>query len=262
MLLAIRVPDSVGYCREIGLDVEQWLKDGLIDLMVASGYFRLNPWAASVELGHKYGVKVFACLSETRLRDPEARKTRASTACYRARALNAWRAGVDAVYLFNSFNPTSPLWRELGDPAMLQTMERVYTTGARDVRGAESWLNGGMRFVNRTPVSPHQPVTLTAGAPATIELRVGDNIANSKAQRETPEVELRIRISAVAGPEQLASELNGTRLADGKMAGGWIEYPVDPSLVKQGVNRFTLTLSPKCKEKAKVEDLLLWVHPR
>ncbi|MDZ7617228.1 MAG: family 10 glycosylhydrolase, partial [Patescibacteria group bacterium] len=260
ILVAVRVPDSVGYCKAMGFDIEKWMRDGLIDMMAVSDYFRLNPWETSVALGHKYGVKVFACLSETRLRDAEARKTRGSTACYRARAMNAWHAGVDAVYLFNSFDPRSPLWRELGDPAGLQALDRVYTTGARDVRGAESWLKDGMRFLNRTPVSPHQPLALTAGTPAPIELRVGESIAESKGQNGAPKVELSIRLVGIAGPEQLSTELNGTLLTDGKLVDGRIEYPVEPALVQEGVNRFTLTLDPACKDKVKVEDLLLWVR--
>jgi len=56
ILIAVRVPDSVEYCRGIGLDIERWLKEGLVDLLITTCYFRLNPWEYSVELGHRYGV--------------------------------------------------------------------------------------------------------------------------------------------------------------------------------------------------------------
>ena len=58
ILLAIRVPDSVEYCRAIGLDVEKWLADGYVDLLIGSCYFQLNPWEYLVELGHRFGVPV------------------------------------------------------------------------------------------------------------------------------------------------------------------------------------------------------------
>jgi len=145
ILVGVRVPDSAAYCKAMGIDIEQWLAEGLIDLMAVSGYFRLNPWEVSVALGHKHGVPVYPCLSETRQRDSQARKLRASLACYRARAMNVWASGADGVYLFNFFNPRSPLWRELGDPKTLAAMDKVYTTGARDPAAINRWMPGRCR---------------------------------------------------------------------------------------------------------------------
>ena len=157
VLLAIRVPDSAGYCRALGLDVEQWLKEGLVDLMTVSGYFRLNPWQVSVELGRKYGVPVYAGLSESRFRDNEIRALRQSAAGYRGRAAEAWAAGAAGMYTFNLFNPKSPVFREIGDPVALAGMDKVMTTGARSVSGARSWMHDGLRFLNRPYPLPERP---------------------------------------------------------------------------------------------------------
>ena len=62
ILISIRVPDSVDFCRAIGIDLERWLSEGLADLLVTGGYFRLNPWEYSVRLGHRYGVPVYPSL--------------------------------------------------------------------------------------------------------------------------------------------------------------------------------------------------------
>ena len=67
LLISVRVPDSVGFCRAIGLDLERWLAEDLIDMLVVGGYFRLQPWEESVALGHRYGVPVYAGLSESRV---------------------------------------------------------------------------------------------------------------------------------------------------------------------------------------------------
>ncbi|MDY0167157.1 MAG: hypothetical protein RBS80_11480 [Thermoguttaceae bacterium] len=260
ILVGVRVPDSVGYCKAMGFDVETWMREGLIDMMAVSDYFCLNPWETSVALGHKYDVKVYACLSETRMRDGDARKVRASTESYRGRAMNVWNSGADGVYLFNSFNPHSPMWRELGDPEILASLDKVYTTGAREVRGAESWLKGGMRFLNRAIVSPERPLRLTAGKAETAELRVGEDILRRKTQGIVPRVALKLRVTGVAKPDELAVELNGTMLSDGKIAEGWFDYEVDPAVVKRGVNRFTFALKPDRQNQATIEDLLLWVR--
>ena len=69
LTLAVKVPDSVGYCRDIGLDVERWLAEGLVDFLVPGGYFQLNQWAESVALPRRHGVKIHVSLPESRVRD-------------------------------------------------------------------------------------------------------------------------------------------------------------------------------------------------
>lgn len=260
LLLAIRVPDSAGYCRALGLDVEQWLKEGLVDLMIVSGYFRLNPWQTSVDLGHKYGVKVYGGLSESRLRDNQARAVRASPEGYRARAMNVWHAGADGVYVFNLFNPRHSVWRELGEPAALAAMDKVYTTGARDVRDAGSWLQNGLRFLNRAPVFPGRPVTLMPGKAAEVTLRVGENLLQRKAQGIAPLVTLELSVPKLAAENGIAVTLNGEALTEGKLADGRWRCGVDPARVVQGENKVGFVLDAASNEKIEVQDLLLWVR--
>ncbi|HID23098.1 MAG TPA: hypothetical protein EYP14_11950, partial [Planctomycetaceae bacterium] len=85
ILIAVRVPDSLEYCRDIGLDLQRWLQEGLIDLLITTGYFRLNPWTYTVQLAHRYGVAAYPCLSDSRVRG-ESRFRRASLQAYRGRA--------------------------------------------------------------------------------------------------------------------------------------------------------------------------------
>ncbi|MEI8191234.1 MAG: hypothetical protein WCI75_16080, partial [candidate division NC10 bacterium] len=62
ILVAARTPDSDAFCRAIGLDLERWMQEGLLDIWVAGGDFRLNPWPSSVALGHRYGLAVWCDL--------------------------------------------------------------------------------------------------------------------------------------------------------------------------------------------------------
>ena len=259
-LVAVRVPDSVGYCKAVGFDIVHWMEEGLIDILIPSGYFRLNPWEMTVQLGHKYDVAVYPCLSETRIRDKEARGTRASLECYRARAMNVWYSGADGVYLFNYFDPRSPLWRELGDPKALETMDKVYTTGARGVGAANRYIADGVRFLNRQLVSPERPMALEPGKAATIELRVGQHVRAKEPQGIGPSVQLRLRVKNLADAGDLSVKLNDELLSGGTKSGDWLEYSVSPPLVAKGMNRFELTLKPDTAAKPTVEDLLLWVR--
>ena len=259
ILVAVRVPDSVEYSAAMGFDLVRWLEDDLVDLFIPSGYFRLNPWETSVELGHKYGVPVYPCLSESRLRG-EAQKARASVECYRGRAMNVWESGADGVYLFNLFNPRHPVWSQLGDPEALQTMDTLYSTGARGVNTANSWLADGLRFLNRSPVSPERPRKLEAGKPTGVDLRVGQDLAPSGAGEKAPEVQLRLQVTGLADAAQLSVKLNDTALTGGTLSGEWLQYPVPPASVQQGTNRFQITLAAESQAKPVLQDLLLSVR--
>jgi hypothetical protein len=260
ILVSIRVPDSVGYCRAMGLDVERWMQEGLVDMMAVSCYFRLNPWEVSVALGHKYGVPVYPCLSETRMRDPEAKRVRASDAAYRGRAMAAWAAGADGIYLFNLFEPTRPIFKQMGSPATMKTMDKVYTTGARGVRDAELWLVGGLRFLNRKVVSPESPLVVQPGKTSELTMDIGDDMKVLEREGNLPNVQLRLRPAGEMDPARWSIRWEGELLEGGRLAGNWIEYSVDPRLVRRGANRLALTVKPASGQVAKLNDVIVWVR--
>ena len=151
LLIAIRVPDSVAYSSAIGLDLAEWMKKDLFDLLGAGGYFHLEPWSNLVELGKKYGKPVYPCLSNSRLADTpeEYHDQEGDFERWRGEAADAWEAGADGIYVYNRFDPRSPLFRELGDPQLLKTLKK------RDVvnigKSMERWLKDGEKFVTLNP---------------------------------------------------------------------------------------------------------------
>ena len=181
ILVMIRVPDSIEYSRALGLDVQRWLQEGLVDLLVTTCYFQLNPWQYSVELGHKYGVPVYAGLSEARVLGQE-RFNRDQVECYRGRALYAWNAGVDGIYVFNYFNPRGAVFRELGDSRLLRDMNKLYFVTVRDGNPNE-YLAHGDEYRNVAILTPGHPAAVTAGRPLVLPLVVGDEPAAARASR-------------------------------------------------------------------------------
>ena len=145
MLIAVRAPDSLGFAKALGLDLAQWLEEGLIDIVTGGGYFHLEPWENLVALGKQYDVPVYACLSGSRVVDPSYPEKPGSPAVWRGEALRAWEAGVSGIYTFNRFNPRDPLFRELGDPAILKGLEHEYKHNAGQHQN--SWLKGGEGFI-------------------------------------------------------------------------------------------------------------------
>ncbi|NLE36830.1 MAG: family 10 glycosylhydrolase, partial [Pirellulaceae bacterium] len=263
MLIAVRVPDSVEFARAMGLDLVRWLEEDLVDLMAVTCLFRLNPWETSVALGHKHGVPVYASLSESRFKDEEAKALRHTEPCYRGRALEAWAAGMDGIYIFNFDDVQSELWNELGDPEKLLAREHLYTTGYTTVYGANSWLANGTRFLGLPAPLPERPLTLKPGGSASVELRTGPPPPSDPQEGQTSHVRARLRFQkAPEDPTVLQVELNGHALGAGEFSDGWLEYPVKPEWIRKGVNRFDLQLARSQDGRLVLQDLVLAVKPQ
>ncbi len=135
-LFANRVPDSPVESLNVGLDVESWLKEDLIDLLIA-GFgdkpfsFPITEW---IQLGHKFGIPVHGCIENGFPEQGRIEVIRASAQRY-------WSAGADGVYLYNhyfegrpdylhvpgytSHRPEETLY-DIGDPARLRNLDKIY----------------------------------------------------------------------------------------------------------------------------------------
>ncbi|NUQ65564.1 MAG: hypothetical protein HUU20_24105 [Pirellulales bacterium] len=270
ILITARVPDSVEYCRAIGLDLEHWLRNDLLDMMTIGGYFQLNPWEYSVALARKYGVKVYSSIDDARIRRlPANRAMRNSVLSRRGQAMNLWAAGVDGIYMFNAFDPNDPLWRELGDPKLLATLDKDYFASVRG-RGyaAVTWYPNA-KFQNVAFLNPDAPLPLRAGRKTTVSFYVGDDFTQAPI---IPKTVLRLQFKNL--PDESTSrfvgiELNGTLLPEGQLdqkltswldLDKWIEFEVSPTLLKQGENIVSVILNPTGPTTAQWIDLLLTVR--
>ena len=65
LLLAARIPYSVEDSIFIGLDVEQWLREDLIDILIPGGIFEsrlTESFAPIIQLGHAHDLPVYPCI--------------------------------------------------------------------------------------------------------------------------------------------------------------------------------------------------------
>jgi len=242
ILVAARAPDSLEYCKGIGLDVERWLSEGLLDMLVTTGYFRLNPWTYSVELGHKYGVPVYPCLSDSRVKGETKEFRRRSLRSYRARAAQAWQAGADGIYLFNLFNPRLPHWRELGDPASLRGLDKLYFATYRD-GSASRYLPDGNGLYRIPVIVPRNPRIVTSGTPEEVEIVMAEGTGKAGAEHAAADVTCHLRLQKPDNADRLSIALNGTSLDRRALSGEWVSLPVAPDLVREGVNRVRMTVA-------------------
>lgn len=236
ILVAIRIPDSEAYCREIGIDLKEWLKDGLVDIVIGSGYFRLNDWEYLVKLGHKYNIKVYAGLSESRITKLHPLLQRNSKLTYRARAAAALQAGVDGIYLFNQFSVSSPKMgyiREIGDSGKLAKTNKLYFVTYRDGSPNRDVKNG-RRHQKIEILTPGNAASLAAG-PINFPLHTGD-----ESQAESASL---ILYGEPLIPEALSVTFNGTPLKFNHSDQGLLYYTVPVKLIRAGKNTVSLSAS-------------------
>jgi hypothetical protein len=144
--LVVHVMDSVEASLLLGLDVQAWVSQGLVDvLVVGMGYMPftidLDHWKA---LGERYGVSVYPSLNVRPLfryhqgekQQALNRGSSASDEYIRATADWWWHNEVDGIYLFNFFTRVdvtglqkkqayAPL-KWIGDPAVLAGRDKLY----------------------------------------------------------------------------------------------------------------------------------------
>jgi enterochelin esterase-like enzyme len=235
LLLNIKYPDSVGYCFKIGLDLEQWLKEDLVDVLVPGGYFQLNPWQTSVALGEKYNVPVWACLAENRVRDPRGNTARGSAAALRARAAAAWTAGVDAIEMFNHFDPHKSYWHELGSLDSLRDLPKTYFVSVQGEGSATSWVPTD-EYITLPGLTPDEPELIPSGSKRSYDIYLGDDLRKSSAL--TPQ--LRIQLSDTSGSTAAEVRWHGTALVLKPDGPGDYTASLDPSTIVPGRHRIEL----------------------
>ncbi|AHF92766.1 hypothetical protein OPIT5_23810 [Opitutaceae bacterium TAV5] len=231
LLLSIRTPDSLEYSRAIGLDVERWMSEGLVDLyMPGSGYFQITSWKESVMLGRRYGVPVYASLSDARNANKDVTRERNAIESLRARALDAWSAGVDGIEMFNFFQPRHPLWRELGSAEVLRPLSKRYyvrVVGARNYLDGRSWGTSPRPYLKIGTLMPDNPETLKTGETRAYELHVGDDLSASPAL----EARLHIRTNPESKSKAPSVRWNGLDLELEEGGAGVFEAKVESAAV-------------------------------
>jgi hypothetical protein len=191
--LVTRVPDNPARARELGLDVETWLKAGWIDAVIAGNGFTFGSTALDqwVTLAHHYRVPVYGVIE--RMSRGFARYGTPET--LRAAAATLWARGADGLYTFNFYNTAEyPLLAELSDPEGLVSLPKEFFADACSVTN------------NATVSVPPLPLNLEARTPASTRLFNADDPAVA---RHTS-LEIVFKVEGVVEPP--VTTLNGQPL--------------------------------------------------
>jgi len=195
LILAPRVFDTLEINRRMGLDVETWLEEGLLDILVVGGSYNHFSFPVSdwVELAHKHDVPLYACLYGRNGLEHDL-----------AVASHYWSCGADGIYTFNLRFPRDlEFIHELGDAETISHKPKRYVmnhsnTGTCLQNGAAPGL---------------LPVRLEEGRPTTARLLVGDDTTQAADEDSLSELNLRLSLTNFdPSQDELAVTLNGHHL--------------------------------------------------
>ena len=250
VLIAARVPDSFALSLDNGLDLQAWLEQDLVDILIAGGGYApcSLPVEEFIEASRPHGVQVYPCINQG-----AASGISGGSFLEGVRGLvSTWyRAGADGVYFWNL---GTPFEYKTGDD-LLETRSRVYAcldeVGDPDVLVDKTKLfcvDSGPSGVQPyyAHVSSRWPLPMVSkrgrvrtGVIGRVPLRVGDDVEARRPTRAT----LTVEIDDARWREVLLFRLNAEELRDGKFAaasggqqGGTLSYAVRVPPLKRGGN--------------------------
>lgn len=257
LLVSVRVPDSLGYCKEIGIDLNAWAEAKLFDFVVAGGNFELNPPSYMGDLAKKWGVPYYKSVgvsyiftgNDSGYPDDDERPglTRQGPHCFRGRAMAAYRGGASGVMYWN---PTR--WRRFHlralapDMASMKYENKRYCVTYQSPGDMNSSLKDGRKHCTLPLLISSSPVDLGKGA-AKFPISVWDDLpALKKEGKKVPIVRLTTEVSLPSGTE-LAVQLNNKPLKLRKKRAGSQVFDVPYDTAKYGANEVIVKATGKNK---------------
>jgi len=241
ILVATRVPMIPAACRHVGIDIERWLADDLLDVLTTGGGYApfTMPTRTLVELGHAHDVPVYPTLSASGF----AHQGYNTLEGWCGTASNAWQAGADGIVLFNTFpsQPQHPHFTKLGSPKTLEGLNKLFV-----VDNGKVTKEGDLRQAIVT--SQILPVALSArGTPHKVILPLGDDIAGAAPLDGTGKLAgavLRVHFGGKGPQDTVEARLNGKPIATKAEADdGWMTYDADPKIWLRGDNALSFRVT-------------------
>ena len=266
LLLAAHTPFSLADSIHVGVDLETWLAEGLIDLLMPGGNLEsvfCSSYNDIIALGHKYEVPVYPCVSwgfwdrwaflgltdgkyrqfgswvET-LRGAQPERVgrpsfilvfnswEGTMAAWRGAASNLFNSGADGLYLFNPAFGELQWWREIGEPATIAGKDRLY---------------GIERFAGPNSFTEVPEITL----PVSAGFQVGEEVGSAGARS----IDFSLHLWDWAPGDDFSVKLNGAAVEGLEPAdpdrnpkeGQWLRGKLDARQVRRGENQLDVVVT-------------------
>jgi len=237
ILVSVRAPLSVESGLSIGLDIPTYLKEDLMDILIA-GQDYVQMGVASdlknmVTLAHKYGVPTYALIVP-----PKPYNIYTDNRAWRGAVMNRWYWGADGIYTFNLF-PNSPdsKFSEFGSRESLKGLDKIYGID----NPIEESVLGTFKMVMVAP--DRLPIPLSFKNYATAKLSVGEDIVANTPAGKTVSAGLRFKIAGLAKDDQVDVKINGRPAGSPTPGGLGYDLKVDPKWIKPGYNQIEMKLA-------------------
>lgn len=237
--LAVHVMDSFRTSLELGMEVERWTDEGLVDvLIVGLGYLpSLVPIEEWLELGKRHDVQIYPSMNANAFRwGPwgEIGKRPVYTEAMRGQAARFLAAGADGIYIFNFADEpfqrvTNEKFRatlsELGDLSTLSGKDKFYSIGPTSDTGGP--------FYHGTEYAP-LPIVLDR-----VERKLHLNIGPDG---NDPRAHFRISLwtAGVVAETRVWVRLNHKLLGKPDREGPWLHVDVPAGVMRAGANELGL----------------------
>jgi len=267
-IVGARVFPTVEMNRALGLDVETWLSERLVDYVAPLyyGYFFLDanmPVESLADIAHESGAEVYPVLQPHWTEKDD----HATPAMIRAAVANYWHKGADGMIVGPWFywplrNEEKAILTEIGHPQDVNGKSKHYTVGRR--------LEGPARLGYDHPL----PLEIKSTEPRASG-KVAFHFADNPHAQSIDRIRLCMRIRNMLTSIQLKVELNGESLAHERMRRSthryefvWLEYDLVHVLPRQGDNMLDVTIEAVPEKFSgtlsvdQVELLVEYTHPQ
>ena len=214
MLLGVRVPGTVETCLRVGIDVEAWLREDLVDrLLIGGGYApHTSPVEEMVQIAHDHDVPAYPCINCSAL-------GAGSDAAMRGAASNIYWAGADGIYLWNYHYRDVPM---LGygrpEPAVYELLREIASPPAIAYRDKAFGVEA-LEFVGPYAIASHPTqLPLDLGGRAmkvvkSVRLRIGDDLSAAQNAGRLDQTVLALSFDGVRPDDSIAAQINGSLLS-------------------------------------------------
>jgi len=253
LLVTAVVPDSLAQAKDIGLDIETWVENDLVDILTPGlGYAPFTlPVKQYVDLAAEHGIKVYPCINR---KAPQHVEEKYVPEGFRGVATNWYRAGADGIYYWNL---GTPIENKSGQE--LLTIRNRYYAALPEIGDAAAMVDKDKLFCVDDPVlsyythissHPPLPVELHESNANRVPLVVGDDLQAADKAGRLVKLVLMIKVKGPVGIDTLALRFNGHAVRGGTVVGTdandqetRIDYPLSAALIKQGQNIVEATLT-------------------
>jgi len=244
ILISVVLPDSFDYCRDLGADIEAWIKEGLIDIWSQPEMFQLNTLSQAITQAKKYGITF---LPQTGYPYPAERQQntflpRNVPSAYYAKAAAAWTAGAEGL-LYSDI----PCKRALStvvkrDNSQLARLDKRYFVTPFQWEGPSSHLASGESYLTRPIILPTSPYYIVPGMKTVLKLELGED-PDMLLKPDAPEVRGVIRKSG--GSKLITISSNGKKWKRTGSDSTYETFSIPRGALKKGVNDLVLTVDPR-----------------